>query len=164
MLTTVGSIATHISTAQWDNINNFINHFLDYETTHTDSKLTYHKIGMHILFHTDASYLTETKLISRARGYHYFSNKPKIPIKSDYPPSKHNHPVLVICKVIDSFMSPTQKSGTGGGYINSKEALPIYQTAIEMVHPQVPTPLQLDNKCEHGIITGVLQQKKSKDM
>ena len=33
-----------------------------------------------------------------------------------------------------------------------------------MGHPQVPTKLQFDNKCAHGILTGVLKQKKSKGM
>ena len=66
----VGSIDTHISTGQWENINNRINRFIDYAATHPDSKLTYHKIDMHIWFHTDASYLTETKSRSHAGGYH----------------------------------------------------------------------------------------------
>ena len=68
MLTAVGYIATHISTAQWDNMNNIINHFLDYTSTHPDSKVTYHKSDMHIWLHTDASYLTETKSRSLTGG------------------------------------------------------------------------------------------------
>ena len=46
----------------------------------------------------------------------------------------------------------------------SKEALPIRQAAIEMGHPQGPTPLQFDNKCAMGILTGVLKQRQSKGM
>ena len=61
-------------------------------------------------------------------------------------------------------MSSTQESKTCGGYINYKEKLPIHQTTIEMGHPQGPTPLKFDNKCVHGIITGVLKQKQSKGM
>ena len=33
-----------------------------------------------------------------------------------------------------------------------------------MGHPQGPTPLQFDNKCAHGILTGELKQKHSKSM
>ena len=33
-----------------------------------------------------------------------------------------------------------------------------------MVHPQVSTPLQSENKFSHGILTGVLKQKQSKGM
>ena len=61
-------------------------------------------------------------------------------------------------------MSSAQESETCGGYINAKEALPIRQTVIEMGHPQGPTPLKFDNKCAHGILTGVLKQKQSKGM
>ena len=144
MLTTVGYITTHISTGQWDNINNWINQFLDYAATHTDAKITHHKSGMHLWVHAYAYYLTETKAISRAGGYHYFSNKPKIPILSDNPQPKHNQPVIFLWKVIDALMISMQESKTGGGYINAKEALPIRQTAIEMGHIQGLTPLQFE--------------------
>ena len=33
-----------------------------------------------------------------------------------------------------------------------------------MGHPQGPTPLQFDNKCAHGILTGELKQKQFKCM
>ena len=130
MLNTVGYIATHLYTAQWDNINNCINHFLDYAATHTYAKVTYHKSDMHIWVHTYYSYLTEPKAIPEAGGYHYLSNKPKLTIKYDNQPPRHNHPVLVLKKVIDAVMSSTQESETGGGYINAKEALTISQTTI----------------------------------
>ena len=53
----------------------------------------------------------------------------KLPIQSEDLPPKHNHPVLFLSKVIDDVMSSTQRSETGGGYINAKEALPMLQTA-----------------------------------
>ena len=80
---------------------------------------------MRLWIHTYASYLTEPKAISKSGGYHYFSNKPKLLIQSENPPPKHNHRVLVLSKVIDALISSTQESETGGGYINSKELLPI---------------------------------------
>ena len=85
---------------------------------------------MYLWVHTDDSYLVKPKSKSRTGGYCYFSNKPKLPLKSDKPPTKHNHPVLVLCKVIDSVISATQESKTGRDYIYAKEALPIHQTAI----------------------------------
>ena len=73
---------------------------------------------MHLWVHTDASYLTEPKSISRSGVYHYFSNKPKLPIKYDDPPPKHEHPVLLLSKVIDTVMTSKQEYKTGDGYIN----------------------------------------------
>ena len=61
MLTSVVSIETHLSVSQWDIIKNRINQFLDYSSTHSDAKITYHKIDMHIWVHKDASYLSEPK-------------------------------------------------------------------------------------------------------
>ena len=115
MLTSVGSIYTHLSTSQWDNINNRINHFLDYAATHPYAKVTYHKSDMHLWVHTDNSYLAEPKERSRAGGYHYFSNKPTLTIQSDDPPPKNNHPVIVLSKVIDSVTSSKQEYETSGG-------------------------------------------------
>ena len=119
---------------------------------------------MHLWIHTDATYLSEPKARSRASGFHFFSDKPCLPILPDHEPPMHNHPVLVPCKVIDAVMSSTQEAETGGGFINAKQALPIRQAAIEMGHPQGPTPLQFDNKCAMGILTGILKQRQSKGM
>ena len=63
---------------------------------------------MHLWVHIDASYLTEPKARSLAGVYHYFINKPKLPIKSDDPPPKHTHPVPGLSKAIDAVMSSTQ--------------------------------------------------------
>ena len=70
---------------------------------------------MHLWVHTYASYLTEPKARSQAGGYHYFSKKPKLTKQSENPPTNHNHSVIFLRKVIDSVMSSTQESETGGG-------------------------------------------------
>ena len=54
-------------------------------------------------------------------------------------------------------MSSTQESETGGSYIDSKEALPIHQTAIRIGHPQGLILLKIFKKIAHGIQTGVLK-------
>ena len=123
MLTAVRYIATHLYIAQWNNINNRINHFLDYAATHPYAKVTYHNINIHLWVNTNAFYLNKPKSISRAVGYHYSSNKLKLPIQSDNPPPKHNHRALFLRKLIDDLMSSTQESETGSGYVNAKESL-----------------------------------------
>ena len=164
MLTAIGSIFTHLSTYQWYNINNRINHFFDYVATYPGSKITYQKINMHIWVHIDTSYLAEPKARSRAGGYHYFSNKTKLTSQFDDPLPKHNHPVLVLSKVIGAIITSTQEYKTVGDYINSKESLPIRLMAIEMGHPRGLTPLQFNNKCAHVILTRLLKQKRYKGM
>ena len=164
MLPAIGSIATNLSTSSWADTNNCMSHFLNYAATHPDAQITYKASDMHHWTHTNSSYLTEPKAQSQAGGYHYFSDKPTLPIKDTDPAPMQNHPIHVICKVIDAVMSSTQEAETGDGYINACESIPICQTAIEMGHPQGPTQLQFDNKCAHGIITGELKQKQSKSM
>jgi len=62
-------------------------------------------------------------------------------------------------------MSSTQEAEIGGGFINARHSIPIRQTAaIKMNHQQGPTPLQFDNLCATGILTGELKQKQSKYM
>ncbi|GFH50519.1 hypothetical protein CTEN210_06995 [Chaetoceros tenuissimus] len=130
MLPAIGSIAAHMSTSTWREMKQKITHFLDYAATHPDAEIVYKASNMHLWIHTDASYLTEPKARSRAGGYHYFSSKPKLPIHENDPPPPHNHPVFVLCKIIEAVMSSTQESETGGGYMNAKEGLLIRQAAI----------------------------------
>ena len=84
-----------------------------------------------------------------------------------FKPMIHHHTTtqyLFFAKMIEAIMSSTQELETGGGYMNAKEGLLIWQAAIEMGHPQGPTPLQFDNKCAHGILTGEMKQKASRTM
>ena len=140
MLSAISSIVCNLSTAQWKDTQHRINHFLGYAATNPDAALIYKASDMHFRIHTDTSYLTESKARSRAGGYHFFSDKPILQITANSPPPMHNHPVLVLCKLIDAVMSSTQESETGAGIINAREDLAIRQAAIEMGHPQGPTP------------------------
>ena len=144
-LAAIGLISSNISTGQWEDINFRTNHFLDYMATHPDAKIIYKKSDMHLWTYTNASYLTEPKVRSRAGGYHEFSDKPKLPILADSPALMHNHPVLALCKKMYAVMSSIQESETGSAFINARHTIPIHQTAIEMNHQQGPTPLQFDN-------------------
>ena len=164
MLAAIGSIACALSTATWADLKQRVQHFLDYANSNPDAALIYKASDMHLWIHTDASYLTESKARSRAGGFHYFSDKPTFPITSDSPAPMHNHPVMVLCKIIDAVMSSTQESETGSGFINAREGIAIRQAAIEMGHPQEPTPLQFDNLCATRILTGEIKQKQSKSM
>jgi hypothetical protein len=164
MLAAIGSIACALSTATWTDLHQRITQFLDYAGSNPNAALVYKASDMNLWIHTDASYLAETRARSRAGGFHYFSDKPTLPLNAASPPPMHNHPVLVVCKVIDAVMSSTQESETGAGFINAREGLAIRQAAIEMGHPQGPTPLQFDNLCATRILTGEIKQKQSKSM
>ena len=45
---------------------------------------------------------------------------------------------------------------------NAKEALPFRVTLAEMVHPQPPTPMEVDNETAIGFLKSTMKQKSSK--
>ena len=156
MLAAIGSIACALSTATWADLKQRVQHFLDYANSNPDAALIYKASDMHLWIHTDASYLTESKARSRAGGFHYFRTNQ---LSQSHPTPQHP------CTITQSsVMSSTQESETGSGFINTREGIAIRQAAIEMGHPQGPTPLQFDNLCATRILTGEIKQKQSKSM
>jgi hypothetical protein len=119
---------------------------------------------MHLWVHTDGSYLSETKVRSRAGGYFFLSDKPTLPITADSPEPTHNMPIHVLCKIIDTVMSSAQEAETVAGFLNAKEAIQMRQALEDLGHPQGPTPLQFDNKVANGILNDDIIQKRSKAM
>ena len=47
-------------------------------------------------------------------------------------------------------------------FYNAKEALPFQVTLTEMVHPQPPTPMEVDNGTAIGFLRCTMNQKRSK--
>ena len=101
---------------------------------------------------------------SKAAGYFFLSDRPKLPIKPTDTPPKHNGAVLSICQIIDAVISSAQDTETGTCFINAKRAVPLRTTLDEMGHQQETTPIQVDNKTSEGIINEEFQQKHSKAM
>jgi hypothetical protein len=164
MLPAIGSIATAMTTSSWPDLSTRIRQFLNYAATHPNAKLVYRASPMQLWVHSDASYLSEPKAQSRAGGFFYLSNKPKLPITENDPPPHPNAPILVNSKIIDAVMSSAQESETGAGFINAKDAIPIRNALEEMQHPQGPTPLQFDNKCATGLANETIAARRSKAM
>eukprot|EP00957_Ditylum_brightwellii_P044917 3406622-Ditylum_brightwellii.AAC.1 len=59
-------------------------------------------------------------------------------------------------------MASAAEAELGALFENSKEAIAIHNTLVEMGHPQPPTPIQVDNTVAHGIINSNIRQRKSK--
>ena len=73
-----------------------IKKFLDYDTTHSDTIVTYQASDMILAVHSDASYLSETNT-RRIAGVHLF-----MPSYSSEPPN--NGSILTIAKIIKTVM------------------------------------------------------------
>jgi hypothetical protein len=164
MLTTVGSLASNLTLSPFTTLQQKIDQFLDYASTHPNASVKYVASQMHLWAHSDASYLCESKARSRAGGFHYLSDKPNLPINANDAEPTPNAPINILCKIIDAVMSSAQEAETGAGFLNGKELVPMRTTLEELGHKQGPTPLQFDNKVATGIMNDDIQQKRSKSM
>ena len=129
---------------------------LDFVASQEDAVLTYHASDMILAVHSDAGYLNEPHVRSRAGGHFFLSNDEK------YPPN--NGAILNISQVIKAVMSSAAEAELGALYINAKEAVYIRTILEELGHPQPPTPIQTDNSTAEGIINSKVQPKRTKAM
>ena len=110
-------------------------------STQEDAILIYQASDMVFAIHSNASYLSQPKSRSRARGHMYMAGKDKIPI--------NNGAVLNISQIIRAVMSSTVEAELGALFINAKTAVLLQQTLIKLGHPQPRTPMQTDNATAH---------------
>ena len=59
-------------------------------------------------------------------------------------------------------MASAAEAKLGALFLNCQEAVPIQITLEEMVHPQPPTPVQVDKSTALVIATGTIKQRMSK--
>ncbi len=113
----------------------------------------YNKSSMILAVHSNASYLNEHKLRSRAGGHFYLSND--VP----YPPN--NGAILNITKVIDVVISSAAKAELGALFMNAREVVYLQRILAEMGHPQPKTPIQTNNSTAEGVINSKIQPKRT---
>jgi hypothetical protein len=155
MLPALGSLATQQS-APTQNTMSKIHQFLDYAMTHPDAMITYRASNMILAVHSDASYLSETKARSRAGGHFFLSE--------DDPSPRNNGAILTLAQIIKPVMSSAAEAELGALYINAREAIPQRHLLNELGHPQPPTPIQIDNSTALGVVTNIIQPKRTKAM
>ena len=164
MLEPIGTIATAMATSSWQDLSKRMLQFLNYAATHPDAKIRFTASEMHLWIHSDSSYLNEPKARSRAGGFFYLSDKPKLPILPTDTAPPLNGPIHINSKVINTVMSSAQEAETGAGFYNAQDAVPIRQTLEDLGHPQGPTPIQFDNACATGILNDKVKQRRSRAM
>eukprot|EP00804_Cyclotella_cryptica_P008990 CCRYP_003099-RA/>CCRYP_003099-RA protein AED:0.27 eAED:0.27 QI:0/-1/0/1/-1/1/1/0/583 len=155
MLPALGSLATQQS-APTQNTMSKVHQFLDYAMTHPDAMITDRASNMILAVHSDASYLLETKARSRAGGH--FS------LSEDDPCPRNNSAILNLAQIIKPVMSSAAEAKQGALYINARETIPQQHLLNELGHPQPPTPIQIDNSTALGVVTNIIQPKRTKAM
>ena len=71
-------------------------------------------------------------------------------------------PFHVVAKILKMITSSAMETEVAATFYNAKEALPFKVTLTEMVHPQPPTPMEVDNETAIGFLKSTIKQKRSK--
>ena len=96
MLTEIGFIAAQQENPTEKTLQK-VKQFLDYVANHTDAIHTYHTINIVLADHNDASYLSESKVRSRAGGHLFMSTNTEFPT--------NNGSMLTIVNIIEAVIS-----------------------------------------------------------
>jgi len=129
---------------------------LDYLATQEEAVITYNASDMKLAAHSDASYLSKPKARSRAGRHFFLSNGADIPA--------NNGAILNIAHIIKHVMTSATEAELTALYIMAREAVYIRIILNEMVHKQLPTPLQTDNSMADGVINGKITPKQNISM
>jgi hypothetical protein len=119
---------------------------LDYIASQEETVITYNASDMILAAHSDASYLSEPQVCSRAGAHFFLSNAADIPA--------NNGAILNIAHIIKHVMASATQAELAALYINAREAVYIRIILEELGHKQPATPLQTDNAMADAVCNG----------
>jgi hypothetical protein len=137
---------------------------LNYAATNPNAVIRYKASGMTLYVHSDASYLSKPKALSRTGGHFYLSDKPANPASGTSQQPPNNGPLHTTSHILRNVMASAAESEVGALFLNSQEAIPIRYALKELGHPQPPTPVETDNSTAAGYFNNTIKQKRSKAM
>ena len=73
----------------------------------------------------------------------------------------NNDNVITVSQLINAVVSSAAEAELGALFINCQEDIPYRHTLVEMCHPQPPTPMQTDNTTALGVVTNIIQPKRT---
>ena len=126
-----------------------------YAASNPEAKTIYRASEMVLCADSDAAYLVAKNARSRAGGYHYLGSKNN---------KMFNGAIYVLARVVKNVMASAMELEIAALFLNAKLIIEYQQTLEEMGHPQQPSIIRTDNKTAHGILTGTMQQKRSKSI
>jgi hypothetical protein len=137
-----------------ENTATAIVHLLDYAATHPDAILRYKRSDMALHVHSNALYLSEPEVRSRAGGHHFLSSRPTNPTtKAPSRQPTNNASIHAECSVLRNAMASAAEAEIGALYINNQTAEVFRTTLIKMGHsipiqqrpykPAIPPPTLL---------------------
>lgn len=155
MLTPLSSLAPQQTNPTTETMKK-VKQFLDYATTQEPAILTYGKSDMVLAIHSNTSYLNEEKARSPAGRHHFLSED------VTHPPN--NGAIHNVVEIIKAVMSSAAEAELSALYINARKGIEERQILTEMGHPQLPTPIQIDNSMAESIVNNRVQPNCTKAM
>jgi hypothetical protein len=152
----LNDIATEQTTAM-EKTKAAADQLLDYLATHPDAVIRFHASDMILHIHSDASYLSISKAMSRLGGLFYLGYNVPNGVKL-------NGSILNVASVIKNVVASAAESEVGACFQNAQTAAPLRVTLLELGHTQQSTPLRTDNYTAYGILNKTIKQKRSKSM
>ncbi len=129
-----------------------VNQFLGYMWTHPDAKIRYRASDMILNVHSNASYLSAPKAHSRAGGYFFLGSIPR-----HAKPIIINGAIHITCTIFKLVVASAAEAELGALFLNAQEAKVIRLVLEELGHPQLPTPIHVDNTTTVGIVNNMIK-------
>jgi hypothetical protein len=108
---------------------------------------------------SDASYLSEANVRSRACG-HFFMGWPP----TDGNPIKLSRAFFTLCAILLFVVASAAKAEPGALFLNCKKRMIFRLTLEELGHPQPKTPINCDNATAVGIANNTVKRQQSCSM
>jgi len=133
-----------------------VHQFLDSMVTNPDAIIRFRASDIVLNVHSATSYLSVLKSRSRAGSYFFLGSLPKHGL-----PIQLNGAIHVNCTVLKLVATPTAYAELGALFHNAQEAKIICLTFHEMGHPQLATPIHIDNTTAVGIVNSTTKLQRS---
>ena len=128
--------------------------------THPDARILFRASDMLLNVHSDASYLSAPKAMSRAGGYFFLGNR----LPKDNEPIALNASFYVICTILKLVAISAAEAEFGALFLNAAQTKIIEIKLEELGHPQPPTPVHVNNSTTVGIVNSTIKRQKSRSM
>jgi hypothetical protein len=136
-----------------------MNQFLDNMWMHPNVKIRYRSSNMILNIHSDASYLSDPNAQSHPGGYFFLGD-----ILQDSEPIFIDGTIHITCIIIKLVAALAAEAELGALFLNAQEAKVIQLILKELGHPQLPTPIHIDNTTTVGIVNNTIKRQQSQAM
>jgi hypothetical protein len=132
---------------------------LDYLTSNSEAKVRFYASDMIMNMHSDASYLSETGVRSRACGHFFMGWMPQ-----NGEPIKINGAFYVNVTILKFVVASAAEAKLGTLFHNCQDGIIFRQTLADMGHLQPKTPVHCNNATVVGIANNTIKRQQSRSM